>query len=129
MLPEQPQPATPTTTENAPLPNEVSAERREFSLQYVRDVLSGKIIPPPIVVPPPVEKSLQRERLSEGARKWMGEELSLGYYYGGQPIVTLKTKDGHRAVLAVGVAEIRALREGVPYEERRDVVFEFPEPW
>jgi hypothetical protein len=129
MPPEQPQPATTTTTEQAPPPTEVAAERREFSLQYVRDVLSGKIMPPPLVVPPPVKKNLQSEPMSEGARQWLGEELSLGYYYGGQPIFTFRTKAGHKVVLAVGLDEIRALRDGVPYEECRDVVFECPEPW
>jgi hypothetical protein len=97
-------------------------------------VLAGKITPQPISVPPPVKERLDKERLqgqplSEAARQWLAEELSLQYYYGGQPIATIRTKAGHKAVLAVTDAEIKALVTNVPYEECRNVLFEHPESW
>jgi hypothetical protein len=129
MRPEDPQPPAQTTTEEAHPPPAAPAERGESSLQYVRDVLTGKVTPRPLAVPPPVKERLQGQPLSEEARQWLSEELSLQYYYGGQPIATIRTKDGGKAVLASGHAEIAALVQGVPYEECRHILFEFPEPW
>jgi hypothetical protein len=53
MHPENLPPAAPTSTENLhrpPLPP--AEERAPLDLQYVRDVLAGKITPQPLSVPP-----------------------------------------------------------------------------
>jgi len=132
MRPEDSQSLAQTTTDQADLPEgAASPPVREFSIQYVRDVLTEKIIPEPMVVPPEVEECVKREPLLRNKKppRWLIELWCLMFYYGGNIIATFKTKAGHKVVVAAGEVEIKALLQDVPYEENRHVCIEFPEPW
>jgi hypothetical protein len=133
---EQPRVASPSDPGPPTLRKELSADEKQRFVAECRKLLAGEIERP--LPPPPSEvEEMVAERAhhweqighaSEQARLRLLDELTLCHYYGGNHVATMKTKNGRTSVLAWGMAEIRALLEGVPEEERGQVLYQTPEP-
>lgn len=108
---------------------ELAAEAVDALLAHARDVIAGRVQPPPLPVPPEVERFLQHEfgpggmEVTPAALRRITERLCLEAIYRGQPVVCVTTPAGTVAVVATGETEIFALLKGLSGEERSKVMF------
>ena len=108
-------------------PAENAATDPTALLARARDILAGRIVPPPIKPPPGLLESLDREfgwRVpppTPEAIRFLCDEAGLDYKYRGEIVAVCKSADGGQAVLAVGEHELRTLLDGLTDDERSRV--------
>jgi hypothetical protein len=108
-------------------------EERAAFVRRVRDILTGKIPPEPMVTPPIIQAmvdEVKREHpqtIASSLRR-IADDLNEEYHFGGHAIMCLETPKG-RVVLAFGRAEVSAIQEDIPSAERQHVYTAYPHPW
>jgi hypothetical protein len=110
----------------------LSPGKKAALISRAKDVIAGRIPPPALIVPPEVERFMQREFAEEfgwreppptpEAIRHIREQLSLQAHYKGKAVACFTNPDGSLAVLAEGQPEIGALFEGLSEEEEVKVV-------
>jgi hypothetical protein len=117
------------------------AERAELApatedalLRRARDVIAGRVQPPPLVPSPEVEQFLRRSLAdcatpTPAALRYLTDWLCLESQFGGEPVACFTTPAGFMVVLACGEREIKALHRGLPVEERVKVVITDTPPY
>jgi hypothetical protein len=86
------------------------------------------ILPPPPEIQILVDREVAQRPMSDEARQWVADELTLQYYFGGHDIAYRETREG-KEVLAVGLEEIGRLLKSLPAAKRQGIVLGHPEPW
>jgi hypothetical protein len=125
--------AFPSNANDVPPPreNDLDPEAKSTLVARAKDVIAGRVPAPALVVPPEVERFMQREFAEESAgrkppptpeaRRHIREQLSLQAVYAGQPVACFTNTDGSLAVLASREKEIWALLEVLTEDERAKV--------
>jgi hypothetical protein len=120
----------PPNVGDLPTPKEgdLTPEMKDALIARAKEIIAGRIRPSAMVVPPEVEKFLQREIAgfdpppTPKAIRHITEQLCLQAIYRGEPVACFTTADGMLTVLASGENEIWTLLQELSEDERVKVV-------
>ena len=107
---------------------DLTPEAKAALVARAKDVIAGRIPPPPIIAPLAVEEFMQREYANydppptAAALRDIREDLSLQAIYAGVPVACFTMPGGFLAVLGVGEQEIWAILKGLSDQEQSKVV-------
>ncbi len=120
----------PSTPEDGPVGRgaELSVTAREALAARARDIMAGRVPPPPLPIPDWVIPRLEKEFAgydpppTPEAIRFITDRVSLEQRYKGEPVAVFRMPDGFQAVLACGEVEILALLYELTHEEGAQVV-------